>query len=225
MDNNRSGGSTAGAIGGIIMGIGALVALFGSLFGNKNNDQPQYEIPREGPTVTDYTPQMPQQQPVVMRPNIPTPAYVPSYLSSYPWGYNAYVSAIANTPIQTPNMGYQYYPYQDMSCGYYYASPRVIEYNTDYGRTLNYNSPKPYLPGAPPGNMQPQFAYNIGGSGPPPIQQPNIQQQPVQQPIQSCEYDFTKQKDAYQRVLPNGCVSAFNIPACYDNNGNWKGWA
>ena len=91
MDNNRSGGSTAGAIGGIIMGIGALVALFGSLFGNKNNDQPQYEIPREGPTVTDYTPQMPQQQPVVMRPNIPAPAYVPSYLSSYPWGYNAYV--------------------------------------------------------------------------------------------------------------------------------------
>lgn len=233
MDLTTTGRSSGlGTIAGVIMGIGALVAVVAGLLGGggKNDNQTHYEIPREGPTVTDYTPQIPPapQQPVVMKPNIPAPAYVPTYVSSYPWGYNAYVSAIANTPMQTSTMNYQYYPGQDMSFGYYYASPKVIEYNTDYGRTLSYNSPKPYLPAAPPGMMQPQFTYNLNGQQvyqqPQPMINPftpNVQ--PTVQP--SCEYDFNKHMEAYSRIEPDGCVTAFKVPACYDNEGNWKGWS
>lgn len=266
MENNNNGGSGLGTVAGVIMGIGALIAVIGSLFGKKDeNQQPLYAIPREGPTVTDYTPQMPQQpqQPVVMRPNIPAPAYVPSYLSSYPWGYNAYIAAIANAPMQNQSMNYQYYPAQDMNCGYYYASPRVIEYNTDYGRGINYVPPKPYIPPAPPGNTQPQFAYNMNYGGTyyqqpqapmynmqQPAPQPTVttfpgtpvqkvadtgnpildglfnnQQGPPQTSAQGCTYNFNKQSDAYQRTMSDGSVTAFNIPSCYDNNGNWKGWS
>lgn len=222
---NNNGGSTAGTIAGVIMGIGALIAVIGSIIGKKNDPKPLYAIPREGPTVTDYTPQMPVQQPVVMKPNIPAPAYVPTYLSSYPWGYNAYVAALANTPMQNNNT-YQYYPVQDMSCGYYYASPRVFEWNTDYGRTLNYQNPKPYIPQAPPGNMQPQFAYNVNYGA---YQQPTFGQQQqmsnLNTPVQpSCSYNF-QQPPAYQRLNKDGTESVFNIPACYDNNGDWKGWS
>ena len=282
--------STAGKVAGALMGIGAVVAVIGALFGKKDEPrQLNYAIPREGRCVTDYTPyipsQQPIQQPVVMKPNIPAPEYVPTYQSAYPWGYNAYIATIANAPMQNNSMSYQYYPVQvsDMSGGYYYASPKVFEYNTDYGRSSSYTPPKPYIQPAPPGyNMSPQYSYNMNGgmqyqptyyTQQQPIQQsPQIytydysrhqqstpvvntgnaimdglfnQQmnpspvntngstitsyvgnvQPMQQQEQRCEYDFSKRQDSSVRTLNNGCESAFNIPGCYDNSGNWKGWS
>ena len=252
---SSSGSSSFGTIAGVLMGIGALVAVIGSIFGGGGDDQqPRYAIPRQGPTVTDYTPNIPPQppQPVVMKPNIPAPQNVPTYVSAYPWGYNAYIAAIANTPMQsTPT--YQYYPVNDFSGGYYYSSPKVFEWNTDYGRTLQYNPPNPIQPPAPPGYMQPQFAYNMPMNTPPSVQQvtpmmstspqltynfgnqiPN-QQTIIDVPASSMRYtyDFEKKyqenlpqnyQDAYDRTLNDGSVTFCKVPSCYNNDSTWRGW-
>jgi hypothetical protein len=178
--------STVAGIAGAALAVGTLIA---TLVYNKSthNGNTTYETKGQGPVETTYTqPQAPQPMPQPMCP--------PPYASMYPWGYNAYIATIANTPMQSPAMsyGYAYTPYTP------WYSPQVYSYNFNnpgqgYNNGVVTNPIRPSPPGAPPGSTCPQ----------------------------QCTYNWNG--DGYTRTYPNGSVSFAPIPSCYDDYGRWRG--
>ena len=221
--------STILAISGAAFAAGAiLVAMMGGT-GSSYSAPPMYYVAGQGPVQTQYTPQYPVQQqtpPVYQlpmaqptQPQIPAqtmppvqsappvyqqqqPTYVEPYQSAYPWGYNAYIATIANTPMAPVN----YMPgYQDMVYTPSFGSPQVYTYNFDYkrgGLTSNQPSIWPSPPGAPPGYVSQQYMP----------------------PINQCRYNIDLSNVAYTRTYPNGAVSFGKIPICYSDDGSWRGY-
>jgi hypothetical protein len=118
--------SAVAGIAGAALAVGTLLATF---LNSRNNNQgpPTFESKGQGPVGTNYDPNQhaPQPGPAPMQPPVnPAP-----YASMYPWGYNAYIASIANTPMAQPTYGYTaYYPYNGM-CYAGYSSPQVYSYN------------------------------------------------------------------------------------------------
>ena len=138
----------------IVAGITGLCIAIGAIMKalkEQNQIQPQYAIAGNGYAQTQYIPQappqayipyiapMPQYQPPMpVQQPIPAPQPVTPYQSVYPWGYNAYIASIANTPTVPSQYTTSYYPNSYIVDGVMHA-PCTIMYNTDYhrGDTLN----------------------------------------------------------------------------------------
>jgi hypothetical protein len=243
----------------------------------QNIPQPTYQpAPVYQPPVVQ-PPVYVQPQPVYQAPQPvvqPTP-----YVSEYPWGYNAYIGAIANTPLQPAQT---YYPVQNQPV--YDMSQQGCMYETDYGRnrTVLQSSFGGRGPSIIVEHNQPQSGY-AAPTQPQPQQQINSQYyqayqypptdvkytQPTQYNFQNYQYTYpsqtysTKQtispqlqptivsdrpvvpqyqpstgipkgisylkereilKNSYARTYPDGSRSFFKIPACYDDQGIWRGW-
>lgn len=175
--------STIAGIAGAALALGAVIA--SALHGKSN---PSYEVHNEGPTTSQYTPQHP------VGPMMPPPQPVYPYASMYPWGYNAYIATIANTPMTSNYTAYGQMPYNVY--GTYCGSPQVYTYNYHSNGGIVQNTPyiRPSPMGAPPGNSQPIYTY-----------------------------DFSK-CPSYVREYGNGSVSFAKVPYCYNDDGTWRGW-
>lgn len=198
--------NTIAGIAGVVVAIGAVVAAFAQMM--NNNQQPMYETPGQGPVQTQYVPQHPvYQQPVYQQPvqppfNQPVPHVAP-YCSEYPWGYNAYVAYIANTPIQNPQPVYPTAPaYQPT-----YSGP---VYTYDFEK---FNRKK----------MAEQAMYQTMGAPPGQIPSPWVNQ-PQSSYLWETPTIDASQVPAYTRTYANGYTSFCKIPVCYDSSGSWVGF-
>lgn len=192
-------------IAGAIIAVGtAAVAAFNAYVNGPQTHQ--YAIAGQGPVNIDYRPQCQNQVPYMERPTYPAttpvPAPTPVMGSSYPWGYNAYIAAIANTPMVEQYHPYPNYPVQNVQLYRSYSAPMTQTWHCNYGQINCFDLPvvRP-SPGAPPGNYQPQFDNSKF-----------INYYPKSLPTM----------ESYVRTYANGSVSFGKIPSCYDNNGGWR---
>jgi hypothetical protein len=251
--------------------------MFDNMYYQQNIPQPTYQpAPVYQPPVVQ-PPVYVQPQPVYQAPQPvvqPTP-----YVSEYPWGYNAYIGAIANTPLQPAQT---YYPVQNQPV--YDMSQQGCMYETDYGRNrtvlqssfggrgpsiiVEHNQPQSGY--ATPTQPQPQPQFNSQYYQAYQYQPTDVKYtQPTQYNFQNYQYTYpsqtysTKQtispqlqptivsdrpvvpqyqpstgipkgisylkereilKNSYARTYPDGSRSFFKIPACYDDQGIWRGW-
>lgn len=236
------------ALAGIFLAIGAAIKTFKE---RQREQAQQYAIAREGCVSTQYTPQAPacaynfgvqQSSPTVQqyyRQSIPAPQPVTPYRSEYPWGYNAYIASIANTPLVSQQYSTYYPQTNNVYDGPKYA-PRVFEYNTDYhrGDTMNYlmsaqgrAAPPSYAYGQCMAN--PTFSQAVQSSYPWSSCNTSLGYQfgPTNS-TQQCLYNFDiplnapvvprpqSTGPATVRTFADGTVTFCQIPACYNDNGS-----
>lgn len=145
-------------------------------------------------------PAQPTQQSVYHQPVQP----VQPYVSQYPWGYNAYIACLANMPLQN----------QSQSFTYAYSQPTQYNgplYTYDWDKFYRKNmgvGGSPQQMGAPPGQTPPVYPYSAQQQQASPPPQPHIDLSTI---------------PAYVRTYANGYTSAMQIPACYNNDGSWRG--
>lgn len=231
----------ATAIAGLAVAAGYIVKTLRDRRAQQQRQQ-QYAIAHEGYVETQYFPQAPASEygvPTVTSGICPSRRYmntvpVVQYRSEYPWGTNAYIYTIANTPIQ---------PLPSPTC--YYDRDGVL-CSSQPGPSYNFKSHDIYTNhgrNAPPGY------YGSNGQFNPTLNQAIRSEYPWgdHSPSMGCNYDQPRYSDGhgeytykfnipinarvvpYQpqsgdqyestRVYPDGTISFCKIPNSYDDYG------
>lgn len=229
-------------LAGLFIAIGAAIKAYIERRA-RQQQLPQYAVSGEGNVSTQYVPQAPAQAYVPAPPvqqyrySVPAPQPVAPYQSVYPWGYNAYIATIANTPTVQPQYT-TYYP----NDGYVPKfAPQTLFYNFDSrSNSLNQNT-NVQGRAAPPGMfgqsfsptlnqaVQSQYPWSSGSTQ----SQWNTGYGPLSAAAQQqCTYNFDiplsgppqpqSLAAATTRTYSDGTMSFCKIPSCFNDNGTYR---
>ena len=244
------------ALAGLFIMIGSAIKTYKERLQEQKQQQqiPQYAATGTGYVSTPYVQQAPPPTyvPPVQeyRPVVPAPQPVAPCPSANPWGYNAYIATIANTPVQQQYTTYYPNGVYEINGVKYGGKPCL--YNVDYttGAPLNQNNAvqgraappgytfgQPFSPTLNQAVQSQPYPWSASGTVPNVTVSPwsgtNTSQYVPQYSPQRFAYntDYHRSDPVISpqsintgtvRTYSDGSVSFCKIPTCYNDNGTYR---